>query len=91
MHLAINARLVAIAEGLHAYPSRTRPLSPPAPMVLGPKGPGRVGRCQAHEVTADFQRWLFCCCYIFKIRLFHLKAAGEVWIIEDAMKLSTCG
>jgi hypothetical protein len=44
---AVNARLVAIAEGFHTYPSRTRPLSPPAPMVLGPKGPGRVGRRQA--------------------------------------------
>src|SRR5690606_40293196 len=30
----VNIRLVAIAEGNHAYPSRTRPLSPPAPMVL---------------------------------------------------------
>ena len=40
-------RLVAIAEGFHTYPSRTRPLSPPAPMVLGPQGPGRVGRRQA--------------------------------------------
>src|SRR5690606_10925541 len=39
--------LVTMAEGIHAFPSRTRPLSPPAPMVLGPQGPGRVGRCQA--------------------------------------------
>ena len=39
--------LVMMAEGFHAYPSRTRPLSPLAPMVLGPQGPGRVGRCQA--------------------------------------------
>ena len=44
---AERQRLVAMAEGNHAYPSRTRPLSPPAPMVLGPQGPGRVGRCQA--------------------------------------------
>src|SRR5690606_37090986 len=40
-------RLVAMAEGNHTFPSRTRPLSPPAPMVLGPQGPGRVGRRQA--------------------------------------------
>ncbi len=39
--------LVMIAEWIHAYPSRTRKLSTPAPMVLGPQGPGRVGRCQA--------------------------------------------
>ena len=42
-----SIRLVAMAEGIHAFPSRTRPLSPPAPMVLGPQGPGRVGRRQA--------------------------------------------
>ena len=35
---------VAMAAGLHPFPFRTRKLSPPAPMVLGPKGPGRVGR-----------------------------------------------
>src|SRR5690606_37040875 len=38
-----------MAEGNQAFPSRTRPLSPPAPMVLGPQGPGRVGRCQANR------------------------------------------
>ena len=37
----LNIRLVAMAEGFHAFPYRTRPLSLPAPMVLGPKGPGR--------------------------------------------------
>ena len=42
-------RLVAMAEGFHAFPYRTRPLSLPAPMVLGPKGPGRVGRRQANN------------------------------------------
>src|SRR5690606_34467273 len=44
---AENSGLVTMAEGNHAYPSRTRPLSLPAPMVRGPRGPGRVGRCQA--------------------------------------------
>jgi hypothetical protein len=42
-----NCGLVMMAEGFHTYPSRTRPLSPPAPMVLEPQGSGRVGRCQA--------------------------------------------
>ncbi len=42
--------LVAIAEGKHAYPSRTRPLSPPAPRILGAGAPGKVGRCQAREM-----------------------------------------
>jgi hypothetical protein len=36
-----------MAEGTHAFPSRTRPLSPPASMVLEPQGSGRVERCQA--------------------------------------------
>ena len=45
--LYILVRLVMMAEGTHSFPYRTRPLSPPAPMVLAPKGAGRVGRCQA--------------------------------------------
>jgi hypothetical protein len=35
---------VAIARGKHLFPFRTEQLSPAAPMVLGPQGPGRVGR-----------------------------------------------
>ena len=35
---------VAMAAGTHPFPFRTRPLSPPAPMVLGDRSPGRVGR-----------------------------------------------
>src|SRR5271167_3596939 len=35
---------VALARGKHLFPFRTEKLSPSAPMVLGPKGPGRVGR-----------------------------------------------
>ena len=38
---------VAMAEGSHPFPFRTRKLSPPAPMVLGSRGPGRVGRRRA--------------------------------------------
>jgi hypothetical protein len=37
---------VVIARGKHLFPFRTEPLSPSAPMVLGLKGPGRVGRCR---------------------------------------------
>src|SRR5690606_16780304 len=46
-HPQPQCRLVAIAEGTHPFPFRTRKLSPPAPMVLGAGAPGRVGRCQA--------------------------------------------
>ena len=35
---------VAMARGKHLFPFRTEQLSPSAPMVLGPQGPGRVGR-----------------------------------------------
>src|SRR5215207_2306252 len=35
---------VAIARGSHPFPSRTRKLSLSAPMVLGERSPGRVGR-----------------------------------------------
>ena len=35
---------VAMAAESHPFPSRTRQLSPPAPMVLGARAPGRVGR-----------------------------------------------
>ncbi len=45
-----------MAEGNHAYPSRTRTLSLPAPMVLGPQGPGRVGRRQADPLWGLFLR-----------------------------------
>ncbi len=40
--------LVTIAEGSHPIPSRTRKLSPPAPMVLQGTLCGRVGRCQIY-------------------------------------------
>ena len=35
---------VTMAAGQHPFPFRTRQLSPPAPMVLGERLPGRVGR-----------------------------------------------
>ena len=35
---------MAIAAGSHPFPSRTRKLRLPAPMVLGGRPPGRVGR-----------------------------------------------
>lgn len=36
--------LAALARGIHLVPSRTQKLSPSAPMVLGRRCPGRVGR-----------------------------------------------
>lgn len=38
--------LVILAAGVHPVPSRTRQLSPPAPMVLEGRPSGRVGHRQ---------------------------------------------
>ena len=38
--------LVTLAKGKHLFPFRTQKLSPSAPMVLVPRGTGRVGHCQ---------------------------------------------
>src|SRR5216683_4756486 len=56
---------VAISEGSHPFPSRTRKLSPPEPMVLRGKPCGRVGRCRIFLFTVKpvepkkFHRLLF--------------------------------
>src|SRR4051812_33089858 len=46
-----------MARGKHLFPFRTEQLSPSAPMVLGPQGPGRVGRRrflpQLHSLPPD--------------------------------------
>jgi hypothetical protein len=45
--VAVRIKFLAVmAAGFHPFPSRTRQLSPPAPMVVGPQGPSRVGRRQ---------------------------------------------
>ena len=41
---------VVMARGKHLFPFRTEQLSPSAPMVLGPQGPGRVGRRRSESV-----------------------------------------
>src|SRR5262249_30539845 len=42
----LNTFPVAMSVGSHPFPSRTRKLSPPEPMVLRGKPRGRVGRCR---------------------------------------------
>src|SRR6266545_7925306 len=51
-----------IATGVHLFPFRTEKLSPPAPMVLGARAPGRVGRRRifflgrkSHETSGRFR------------------------------------
>ncbi len=57
--------LVTMAEGTHAYPYRTRELSPPAPMILGAGAPGKVGGCQAQDTAPGGEHprspRVFCC------------------------------
>ncbi len=45
---------VAMARGKHLFPFRTEQLSPSAPMVLGPQGPGRVGRRRFLDFGSSF-------------------------------------
>jgi hypothetical protein len=50
---------VAIAAKSHPFPSRTRKLSSPAPMVLGGSPPGRVGRRRNNRTKAP-HRVIWC-------------------------------
>ena len=53
--------LVLMAVRVHPFPSRTRKLSSLAPKILGPQGPGKIGRCQ-HKSTQSFDCVLFIFC-----------------------------
>jgi hypothetical protein len=43
--------LVIMPEGFHPFPSRTRKLRPPGPMILGAQAPGKVGHRQVKQKT----------------------------------------
>ena len=43
---ALITNMAIIEKRIHLFPSRTQKLSSSSPMVLGPQGPGRVGRSQ---------------------------------------------
>lgn len=49
---------MTIAERIHLFPSRTQQLSSLAPMILGGKLPGKVGRCR-FEKKDDFRNHPF--------------------------------
>lgn len=49
---------MTIAERIHLFPSRTQQLSSLAPMILGGKLPGKVGRCR-FEKKDDFKNHPF--------------------------------
>ena len=50
---------VTIAGRLHLFPSRTQKLSSLAPMILGGKLPGKVGRCRFFSFFVNRQRLYF--------------------------------
>src|SRR5918911_3132682 len=52
---------VTMAEGEHPVPSRTRKLSPPAPMVLPGQLGGRVGRRRTFSKTGRLRAACFRC------------------------------
>ena len=59
--------VVIIAKRIHLFPFRTQKLSSLAPMVLGGKLPGRVGRSRViFFILRGFMWWL-----IFSLRLGH--------------------
>src|SRR5665647_2420863 len=49
--------LATRAQGPHPFPSRTRTLRPAAPMVLRPRGRGRVGRRRHLKEASHFTVW----------------------------------
>src|SRR5688572_1044807 len=53
----LHRSLATRAQGPHPFPFRTRPLSPAAPMVLRPRGRGRVGRRRHSLEVPDHLRW----------------------------------
>ena len=57
---------MTLAEGLHPFPSRTRKLSPPAPMVLRWQRRGRVGRRRIKIKKPRTFPGLFCILPVFQ-------------------------
>lgn len=53
---------VALPEGPHPFPYRTRKLSPPRPMILLPRGSGKVGRCRVSKGPTREISWAFSFC-----------------------------
>ncbi len=45
---------VAIPKGFHPFPFRTRKLSPSGPMILWPRGHGKVGCCRIFLCSSSF-------------------------------------
>src|SRR5438270_3925230 len=80
---------MAIAKGKHLFPFRTEKLSLSAPMVLGPKGPGRVGRRRlittkgpsARAALSSFRGRIAECSCDGSDRRRHTRHMSVVWIV----------
>ena len=73
MDLSVNESvyLVLLAEWSHPFSSRTRQLSTPALMILGPLWPGKVGQCRGYEKTVQIGRF-FCIDILKFLCYYHL-------------------
>ena len=69
----VTALLVITAEGIHPFPFRTRPLSPPAPKVLGAQASGRIGHRQGLSLTTTLAALMLRGWFAF------LGSAGDDW------------
>ena len=65
---AITEFPVTMPEGPHPFPSRTRKLSPPGPMILQPRGCGKVGRCRVLLKPTGVNPWAFLLAFVWKER-----------------------
>ena len=54
-----------LAKRIHLFPSRTQQLSSLAPMILGGKLPGKVGRCQFSNEDPFWVFFVIKYCFVY--------------------------
>ena len=74
---------VTMAKGIHLFPCRTQKLSLSAPMVLGWRRPGRVGRCRIPQRKAsDECLGLFLCVSGEILLPAHLRRSQRMYLVR---------
>ena len=74
---------VIMAKGIHLFPYRTQKLSLSAPMVLGWRRPGRVGRCRIPQRKAsDECLGLFLCVSGEILLSDHLRRSQRTYLVR---------
>ena len=74
---------VTMAKGIHLFPCRTQKLSLSAPMVLGWRRPGRVGRCRIPQRKAsDECLGLFLCVSGEILLSDHLRRSQRTYLVR---------